>query len=102
MLAPKYNFFMEWKNNHDNEYYTEHFNSEVLGALSVQDVLNDLHKLVISKVPADKICENICRSKDYHIALICYEKPGDFCHRHLVAKWLREHGVDCTELEYKN
>lgn len=22
------------------------------------------------------------------VALCCYEKPGDFCHRHLLAKWL--------------
>lgn len=23
--------------------------------------------------------------------LLCYEKPGDFCHRHLVREWLNEH-----------
>ena len=22
--------------------------------------------------------------------LLCYEKPGQFCHRHLVAKWLMD------------
>ena len=31
------------------------------------------------------------------IALICYEKPEDFCHRHLVAKWFSENGVNCKE-----
>lgn len=29
-LAPKYDFFMEWKKTHDNNYYVEHFNKEVL------------------------------------------------------------------------
>ena len=29
--------------------------------------------------------------------LLCYEKPGDFCHRHLLAHWLNEHGVPCIE-----
>lgn len=29
--------------------------------------------------------------------LLCYEKTGDFCHRHLVAKWLREAGFECEE-----
>ena len=24
------------------------------------------------------------------VAIICYEKPGQFCHRHLVAEWLEE------------
>ena len=23
-------------------------------------------------------------------ALLCYEKPNEFCHRHLVAKWLED------------
>ena len=32
--------------------------------------------------------------------LLCYEKPDDFCHRHLVAKWLREAGYDIQEYEY--
>ena len=29
--------------------------------------------------------------------LFCYEKPGDFCHRHLVAEWLNKHGIACEE-----
>lgn len=29
--------------------------------------------------------------------LFCFEKPGDFCHRHLVAAWLRQHGIPCVE-----
>ncbi len=31
-------------------------------------------------------------------ALCCYEKPGDFCHRHILARWLTEGtGVEVTE-----
>ncbi len=30
--------------------------------------------------------------------LLCFEKTGDFCHRHIVAKWLREAGFECEEL----
>lgn len=26
------------------------------------------------------------------VALLCYEKPGDFCHRHLLADWLNKKG----------
>ena len=29
------------------------------------------------------------------IALVCYEKPGDNCHRHLIADWL-----PCEVIEY--
>ena len=33
------------------------------------------------------------------IALVCYEKPEEFCHRHLVADWLRKYGHDIKEWE---
>jgi len=29
--------------------------------------------------------------------LLCWEKPEDFCHRHLLSKWLNKHGVECQE-----
>lgn len=35
-------------------------------------------------------------------AIVCYEKPGDFCHRHLVADWLKEElSMTLSELSYK-
>ena len=85
-LAPKYGFFMEWKQNHKNNFYIERFNIEVLYCLSQEDVVDDLIR--ISGV-------NGVTKKD--IALVCYEKPNDFCHRHLVAKWLNEKGYDVKE-----
>lgn len=30
--------------------------------------------------------------------LLCYEKSEDFCHRHLVAAWLRSYGYEVEEL----
>ena len=40
--------------------------------------------------------ERLANGKD--VALCCYEKPGDFCHRHLVAKWMNEKlGVQIEE-----
>ena len=84
-LAPKYDFFMKWKENHDNNYYIEHFQSDVLDKLSVTDVVRDL----INMLPD--------RSSKHNIALICYEKPSDFCHRHLVADWLNKNGFRCEE-----
>ena len=78
-LAPKYGFFMEWKKNHDNDYYIEHFQKEVLDGLDAATVIKELNYLV----------PNV-NGKD--IALICYEKPSDFCHRHLVAEWLNKNG----------
>lgn len=86
-LAPKYGFFMEWKKNHDNDYYIKCFSEQVLDKLNVLTVMRDLIDLVNST-------ENHIGKE---IALICYEKPSDFCHRHLVADWLRKNGLQCEE-----
>ena len=86
-LAPKYGFFMEWKKNHDNDYYIKCFSEQVLDKLNVLTVMRDLIDLVNST--EDHIGKEI--------ALICYEKPSDFCHRHLVSKWLNSNGIKCKE-----
>lgn len=37
-------------------------------------------------------------SQGMDVALCCFEKPGDFCHRHILAKWLNEQtGVEVQE-----
>lgn len=72
-LAPKYGFFQEWKKNKDNSFYEEHFTNEVLNHLSPIVVYKELKKL----------------SNGKDVVLICYENPKSFCHRKLVAKWLR-------------
>lgn len=53
-------------------------------------------------------CEKLSGGKD--VALLCYEKPDDFCHRHLLADWLedqtgisiKEYGVIGKPWEHKN
>ena len=35
------------------------------------------------------------------VALVCWEKPERFCHRHLVSKWFKEKlGMDVKEYDY--
>lgn len=31
------------------------------------------------------------------ICLVCFERPEDFCHRHIVAEWFRSAGYDARE-----
>ena len=47
-LAPKYDFFMKWKENNDNEYYTKCFNEQVLSKLNAADVILDLSTMIYS------------------------------------------------------
>jgi len=77
-LAPKLKFFSEWKRNHDNDFYTRHYNNEVLSCLDRGEVLNDLWNITNNG------------NEDRTVVLTCYEKPKDFCHRHIVASWLSE------------
>ena len=79
-------FFMKWKENHDNDYYIKCFNEQVLSKLNATNVILDFSKMV-----------NDFNLGKVDICLICYEKPGNFCHRHLVAKWFKENGIDCKE-----
>lgn len=81
-LAPKYWFFMEYKNGKiSKETYTEYYYKEVLNKLNPIDVVNDLTKIYNT----DKF------------TLLCYEKVGDFCHRHIVADWLTKNGFNIGE-----
>ncbi len=77
---------MEWKRNHDNNDYIKHFHEEVLSPLDAQKVYRELCQLAGSS----------------DIVLLCYEKSGDFCHRHLVAEWFREHEIPCEEWRRKD
>ena len=82
-LAPKYDFFKVWRETHDNNYYIKCFDQQVLSKLDAFDVVTELYKLSCGK----------------DFALICYEKPDDFCHRHLVAEWLIQSGFLCEEFK---
>ncbi len=94
-LAPKYDFFMKWKENHDNDSYIECFNEQVLNKLSAEQTVKELYKLISNIALNPKLFPD--RSLVPDIALICYEKPSDFCHRHLVADWLNKNGIKCKE-----
>ena len=73
-LAPNYSILMDYKSNPDTVIYTERFNNEILSKLNMNDVINELSALSGGK----------------DVALLCYEKPSDFCHRHLVAEHIKK------------
>lgn len=72
-LAPKYALFAAYKSGELNEFqYAEGFKELTLDPLSQKQVEEELYEL----------------SNGNDVVLLCYEKQGDFCHRHLVADWL--------------
>ena len=80
-LAPKSGWFWEWKNGHlPNEWYIQKYNETVLSKLDPNKVVEELGENAV---------------------MLCYEKPGDFCHRHLIAEWLMKNtGVTVEEVQF--
>ena len=61
------------------ENYTIHYYSEVLNVLDPHQVYEELGENAV---------------------LLCWEKSGKFCHRHLVAEWFqKELGIEVNELK---
>lgn len=80
-LAPRKEWFWEWKNGHlSNDWYMEKYNETVLSKLNPEKVVEDLGDNAV---------------------MLCYEKPGDFCHRHLVADWIAKNtGMTVEEVDF--
>ena len=72
-------------NGQTQEEYTRRYRSEVLSRQDMQLFL--------------KTVEQASGGQD--VALCCYEKPEDFCHRHILADWIKEKiGVEISEFGY--
>lgn len=69
------------KGDYTRDEYISIYKSEVLQKLNAKAL--------------EKAFSQVYGGKD--IALLCYEAPSDFCHRHLVAEWLKENGIDVEE-----
>lgn len=79
-LAPHYSWWKIWKDKHSTkEWYTQKYYETVLNKLNAQEIYDDLGEDAV---------------------LLCYEKSGEFCHRHIVAEWFKkELGINITELK---
>ena len=84
-LAPTWKIWKYWNETHDEIRYRETYFPIVLAKLNQDTVVQELNEF-IRNYPLGT-----------EIALICYEKPENFCHRHLVAEWLQEAGYQVQE-----
>lgn len=82
-LAPKRFIYDNYIESGDEESYSRDYYRCILDKLNSERVIKDLEKL----------------SGGRDIVLLCYEKPNQFCHRHLVAYWMKsELGIEIEEL----
>ena len=84
-LAPTAELLQDYKSNFiTNEEYTSVYNNQLLR------LENDGY---IAKVVKD------LSTLQEDVVLLCYEKKGDFCHRHLLAEWFNNnHNTNIREL----
>lgn len=78
------------KKDGDDARYIREYTNQVLNKLNPYDVLRDLNDMAI-EATGDK-------TGGLKIALVCYEKPEDFCHRKLVARWFKAINIPVKEL----
>lgn len=74
---------------------------EILGLRLNPEVYKEEYFKQILKSPLEiysKIYAIAQEEKKDKVALLCYESPEKFCHRHLVARWLSNH-IGCTVKE---
>lgn len=95
-LAPTWDMLNEWKKEKTAGRYTTCFQEHILDKLSLTGVISDLHIALPRGVKEQLDC-SIQHNPYWHVALICYEKPDSFCHRHLVAEWFNKNGISCEE-----
>lgn len=82
-LAPTYEILKQYMQEKNEEWYTREYHKQILERLDPYQVFLEIDDLM---------------PDDNHIpCLICYEKPGDFCHRQLVANWFRDARIMCVE-----
>lgn len=87
-LAPKLSFWKTWHDNigkidemENNTFYIREYYNQVLSKLSPQEVYEELNDSI----------------------LLCYEDNNQFCHRHIVAKWLElTLGISIPEIKLIN
>lgn len=83
-LAPPAHLLNAWNSDGvTHKGYIRVYTNEILNNLNPEAVVNELTKM----------------ADGHDVALLCYEKNGDFCHRHFVAGWLRRAGFECEELD---
>jgi hypothetical protein len=83
ILAPSKKLLNDWKRGMSEDNYTERFRNELMLISKWSLVRNWLDNL----------------NPTIDLTLLCYEKPGEFCHRNLIFKMVERHRPDCLGLQ---
>lgn len=76
----------------------------ILDAYRINQITQDEYKHMYTQQVLLRLCPARIMNKLQRLvgsgctpALMCYEKSGQFCHRHIVSDWLTAYGLPCIE-----
>jgi hypothetical protein len=100
ILAPSEDLLYRFKNNElSEEDYKKIYITDLFSRLQTEMHENDFVSW-LDKV--DNWFEHECYNKWNGLVFLCYEKPIDFCHRHLVRRLMTNiYGINCEEFGCK-
>lgn len=79
-LVPPWDIVSAWKNKQITwDEFTKQYTERVLDKLNPSEIAAELDGCI----------------------LCCWEKDFRVCHRTIVRKWLKKHGFDCEELDFR-
>lgn len=79
LLAPSWSLLNDWHRGMKPSEYVARFEKEQLEGLNPTQIAPELLQ------------------KEKEVVLLCYEPPGQFCHRHIVADWFKKAGYQTEE-----
>ena len=82
-VAPPWWMIQELKDTGDKGAYETKYTRQILGKLDFDEVIEELSFL----------------AQGNDIALVCWERPSEFCHRNILAAWMEEHGQHVEEYQ---
>lgn len=99
-LAPSPGLLSDYKQNHNAIEYIYRYQKEVFDKYVADLIIDEIYGAIPDSFKM-KIASQKCdwyNNPEYHIVLLCYEEPSEFCHRHLVAEWFKASHIPCDEL----
>ena len=103
-LAPSYGCLMDYKSGGNRDTYINRYYKETLEHLDPYETVYDIIELLPSSTQLSISMVNcpLWENPHIHVALVCYEIPEDFCHRHIDRAWFTKYGVSCEEFRVGN
>lgn len=85
-LYPSKTLLSWWKHKRENGQHKDPIYTRQYIQAYYEETLSKLDPYEVAKELDGKV-------------LLCYEKPNELCHRHLVTNWLLSNGIKCKEIE---